>query len=116
MSRETIYLIDTNSLITPKNSYYPFDIAPEFWKSMAEKIEEGSIAILDLVKKEILKPAKKDDLANWMESLTIRNISITANKTSSTSTQKFFSSSNKIRVIRKKHFDSGQMDQPLILG
>lgn len=61
MSRETIYLIDTNSLITPKNSYYPFDIAPGFWKSMAEKIEEGSIAILDLVKKEILKPAKKDD-------------------------------------------------------
>ena len=72
MSRETIYLIDTNSLITPKNSYYPFDIAPGFWKSMAEKIEEGSIAILDLVKKEILKPAKKDDLANWMESLTIK--------------------------------------------
>lgn len=46
----TIYLIDTNSLITPKNSYYPFDIASRFWDSMAEKIQEGYLAILDLVK------------------------------------------------------------------
>lgn len=67
----TIYLIDTNSLITPKNSYYPFDIAPRFWESMAEKIQEGSLAILDLVKKEILKPKVKDDLALWMKDLDI---------------------------------------------
>lgn len=67
----TIYLIDTNSLITPKNSYYPFDIAPRFWESMAEKIQEGSLAILDLVKQEILKPTEKDDLALWMKDLDI---------------------------------------------
>jgi hypothetical protein len=48
----TIYLIDTNSLITPKNSYYPFDIASRFWDSMAEKIQEGYLAILDLVEKK----------------------------------------------------------------
>ncbi|MGI6433323.1 MAG: DUF4411 family protein [Sphaerochaetaceae bacterium] len=66
-----IYLIDTNSLITPKATYYPFDFAPKFWQSMAEKIQDGSIAILDLVKKEILKPSIKDDLAIWMSNLKI---------------------------------------------
>jgi hypothetical protein len=48
----TIYLIDTNSLVTPKATYYPLDLAPTFWASMAEKIQDGSIAILDLVKKK----------------------------------------------------------------
>jgi hypothetical protein len=71
MTGETKYLIDTNSLITPQNTYYPFDIAPVFWESMAQKIQDGSIAILDLVKKEILKPETKDDLSTWMSSLKI---------------------------------------------
>jgi len=71
MIEGTTYLIDTNSLITPKNTYYPLDLAPRFWESMAEKIQEGSIAILDLVKKEILKPKDKDDLALWMVELDI---------------------------------------------
>jgi hypothetical protein len=71
MANRTIFLIDTNSLITPKATYYPFDLAPTFWESMAEKIQDGSIAILDLVKKEILKPTNKDDLAQWMSHLKI---------------------------------------------
>lgn len=71
MADGTIYLIDTNSLITPKATYYPFDLAPTFWESMAEKIQDGSIAILDLVRKEILKPTNTDDLALWMSDLKI---------------------------------------------
>jgi hypothetical protein len=71
MPGETIYLIDTNSLVTPKATYYPLDLAPTFWASMAEKIQDGSIAILDLVKKEILKPKEKDDLALWITELNI---------------------------------------------
>lgn len=72
MANDTIYLIDSNSLITPKISYYPMDLAPNFWDSMARKIQDGSIAILDLVKKEILKPEKEDDLALWMKNLEIK--------------------------------------------
>lgn len=30
MPGETIYLIDTNSLVTPKATYYPLDLAPTF--------------------------------------------------------------------------------------
>jgi hypothetical protein len=65
------YLIDTNSLITPKATYYPMDLVPRFWQSMAEKIEDGSVAILDIVKQEILKRKDKDDLALWMHNLVI---------------------------------------------
>ena len=70
LARES-YLIDTNSLITPKATYYPMDLVPRFWQSMAEKIEDGSIAILDLVKQEILKRKEKDDLALWISNLVI---------------------------------------------
>ncbi len=73
MEKRDIFLIDTNSLITPKVVYYPMDLAPTFWGLMTEKIEDGSIAILDLVKKEILKPERKDDLANWVIKLNIKN-------------------------------------------
>jgi len=59
MPEKAIYLIDTNSLITPKATYYPMDLAPAFWASMSEKIQDGSIAILDLVKKEILRFQRK---------------------------------------------------------
>lgn len=63
----TIFLIDSNVLITPYKSYYPFDIAPCFWDQVKEKIETGSIALLDIVKEEIQKG--NDDLSTWCSKL-----------------------------------------------
>lgn len=40
---------------------------------MAEKIEEGSIVILDMVKGEILVSDEKDNLAHWFDNLNIGN-------------------------------------------
>jgi len=71
MPEKELFLIDSNILITPQKQYYPFDLAPNFWIQMAEKIEDGSIVILDMVKDEILASKNKDDLANWFESLEI---------------------------------------------
>ena len=70
MSNE-IFLIDTNSLITPHLTYYPFDFANSFWNQMEEHIKNGDIAILDLVKAEILHC--KDNLSVWIKSVTIQN-------------------------------------------
>lgn len=70
MSRE-IFLIDTNSLITPHLAFYPFDFAPGFWEQMETNIGNGSIAILDMVKSEILQG--NDCLKEWMEKLSIKN-------------------------------------------
>ena len=62
-----IYLIDTNSLIEPFLKYYPFDFAPGFWEQMARFIEIGKIAVLDLVKNELLQG--NDKLRDWVSAL-----------------------------------------------
>lgn len=49
------YLIDSNSLITPYERYYPFDIVVSFWTQLKQYIENGSIVVLDMVKSEIMK-------------------------------------------------------------
>ncbi len=66
-----IFLIDANSLITPHLRYYSFDFAPGFWEQMKFNVSSGKIAILDMVKNEILQG--NDDLKKWMESLYIKN-------------------------------------------
>jgi len=45
MPDKELFLIDPNILITPQDQYYPFDLAPNFWAQMAEKLEDGSFVI-----------------------------------------------------------------------
>lgn len=71
MSRE-IFLLDTNSFITPHLTYYPFDFAPGFWEQLERNIENGRIAILDIVKSEILQG--NDSLKEWMDNLKINQL------------------------------------------
>lgn len=71
MSDSELFLIDSNILITPQEQYYPFDLAPNFWAQMAEKIGDGSIVILDIVQDEILVSKEKDALAKWFDNLEI---------------------------------------------
>lgn len=61
------YLIDTNSIITPFKTYYPFDFAQKFWNQLLHKIEEGEVLILDSVEDELLKG--DDDLTEWVKSI-----------------------------------------------
>ena len=68
MSRSA-FLIDANSLITPHLTYYPFDFAPGFWEQLERPIKNGRIAVLDLVKEEILQG--KDSLKDWIAGLSI---------------------------------------------
>lgn len=64
-----IFLIDSNSFITPYEDWYPFDIMPGFWDKIKENIQNGSIVILDMVMDEILKG--NDALCNWINDLGI---------------------------------------------
>lgn len=66
---EELFLIDSNSLMTPHLTYYPFDFAEGFWEQMEDYIATGRIVILDVVKDEVLKG--KDSLQEWMEGLNI---------------------------------------------
>jgi len=64
-----VYLIDSNSLITPSRTYYQFKFAPVFWERLEQEIIRGKIAILDLVKKEI--GLGNDDLSKWLNGIEI---------------------------------------------
>lgn len=72
--KRDIFLIDSNSLITPQLEYYPFDFAPGFWSQMGNHIKAGSIKILDMVKSEILRGKETDDLKIWMGNLDVKSI------------------------------------------
>jgi hypothetical protein len=66
------FLIDANAIITPYLSYYPFDFAPKFWGQLEAQIENGTVVILDLVKKEVEKG--NDPLSQWMKNILIADI------------------------------------------
>lgn len=67
MMSKAVFLIDTNALITPYQQYYPFDLAKSFWDQIREQIENGKIAILDMVRNEIQKGNESDPLKKWIE-------------------------------------------------
>lgn len=58
------FLIDTNTLITPYKKYYPFDLAPSFWRFMESKLKDGSIALIDKVYDELIVGG--DELTDWL--------------------------------------------------
>jgi len=60
-----IFLIDSNSLMTPCRFYYAFDLVPAYWKELAKHIDSGQVVILDMVKDEIEKG--QDELAEWIK-------------------------------------------------
>lgn len=68
MSNTSIkYLVDTNSLITPFKTYYPFDFARKFWEQLKKSIIDGDIIILDVVKEELNKG--DDELSEWINQI-----------------------------------------------
>jgi hypothetical protein len=62
-----IFIVDTNTFITPYKNYYPFDMAPTFWDFFRMNIENEKIVILSKVHEEVLKG--NDDLSRWIQSL-----------------------------------------------
>lgn len=68
---DTVFLVDSNALIVPYQQYYSFDFGKLFWDQLQEQIEEGNIAILDMVKEELLKGREDDRLRKWIEEIEI---------------------------------------------
>ncbi len=69
---EEKFLLDANIFVTPYQNYYPFDFAPGFWKQLSPKLELEKIAVLDVVKEEILKG--DDELSDWLKGIQNLNI------------------------------------------
>jgi len=61
------FIIDTDTLITPYRLFYPFDMFPDFWDCVEQKIKTGEIKILDMVYKEISEGG--DQLSDWLSAI-----------------------------------------------
>ena len=56
-----MFLLDANTFITPKNSYYGFDLAPGFWTWLERAHAAGWVASVEAVRQELCRGG--DELA-----------------------------------------------------
>jgi hypothetical protein len=61
-----MYLIDSDVLITAKNSYYAFDLCPGFWNSLLTQHQAEEVYSLDRIRMELLQGRDDDDLVKWV--------------------------------------------------
>lgn len=59
------FLVDANTFMAAARLYYAYDLIPSFWKIFGEKLKEGNVILLDMVKNEIDKG--QDELQQWMK-------------------------------------------------
>ena len=62
-----MYLIDSDVLITAKNSYYAFELCPGFWSSLLKKHQSGHVYSLDRNRMELQQGRDDDDLVQWIK-------------------------------------------------
>jgi len=58
-----IYLIDSNTFMTAARTFYSFDFGAKFWDFLIQEAQNGNLASIDKVLKEINKG--NDDLEKW---------------------------------------------------
>lgn len=63
------YLIDSDVLITAKNSYYAFSICPGFWDSLLYANAQGTVHSIDRIRMEILNGRPNEDLVQWVKTV-----------------------------------------------
>ncbi len=59
------YILDTNTFITPKNSYYANDIVPSFWPALLQEFQNNNVKTIDAVATEIKNG--NDNLSTWFQ-------------------------------------------------
>jgi hypothetical protein len=60
-----LFLLDSDTLIQAKNEYYGFDLCPGFWDWLDRKSEEGVVASVQPILKEL--SGGNDELKTWAE-------------------------------------------------
>lgn len=61
-----MYVLDSDVLITAKNSYYAFDLCPGFWNSLLSQHQSGQVYSLDRNRMELQQGRDDDDLVRWV--------------------------------------------------
>ncbi|MGP5660661.1 DUF4411 family protein [Corynebacterium falsenii] len=60
-----MFIIDSNELITAKNTYYGFDFAPGFWEWLDSSANRGVLGSIEAVRDELLQGT--DELSDWAQ-------------------------------------------------
>jgi hypothetical protein len=64
MASNPLYILDSNVFIEAHRRYYHFDICPGYWDSLVHFFQQGSIASLDVVAREL---EAEDNLWAWVK-------------------------------------------------
>jgi len=67
-----IYLLDANTLITAKNSYYPINRIPEYWDWLIHCGQNGTVKVVTEIYDE-LRDGGTDELSLWAEQQQVRD-------------------------------------------
>lgn len=67
-----IYLLDANTLITAKNSYYPINRIPEYWDWLVHCGQNGVVKIVNEIYDE-LRDGGADELSLWADEEHVRD-------------------------------------------
>ena len=67
MSDEPKFLVDSDVLITAKNSYYAFDFCPGFWEAVLNGYTDHRVGSIDRIRNELLNGTPEDPLVEWVE-------------------------------------------------
>ena len=60
-----IYLLDANTYIEAKNSYYSMDFCPAYWSWLDHQFAAGIAGSIDMIGRELKEG--NDELAEWVE-------------------------------------------------
>ncbi|MBI5498012.1 MAG: DUF4411 family protein [Deltaproteobacteria bacterium] len=61
------FCVDSSAFIQAHQRYYPADLVPGFWDSLAAHAATGQVITIDEVRREIVHPGAQDQLAQWMQ-------------------------------------------------
>lgn len=63
-----LYVLDANVFIGAYRGYYPFEVAPSFWKSLVSLAGDSKVCSIDKIQQEIINPNESDNpdqLQEW---------------------------------------------------
>ncbi|EHR41308.1 DUF4411 family protein [Alishewanella jeotgali] len=102
-----IYLLDANTYIEAKNSYYSMDFCPAYWSWLDHQFAAGIAGSIDMIGRELKEG--NDELAEWVEA---RKGQFIANDDDATQTAFV----QIIEYVMGQNFNPANRDQKRTLG
>lgn len=66
MSKDPLFVLDSDVFIAAKNTYCAFDICPGFWNGILRAHQQDKVQSLDRIRNELLLGRKEEDLVQWV--------------------------------------------------